>query len=243
MNAPPYLSVVIPAYNEEGRIGTALAKIRAYLATQEYPAEIIVVENGSTDRTASIVAAAAAEPGTPVRLIQLPRPGKGGAVRAGMLAARGQYRFFADADLSMPIEQLSRFLPPALGDADIAIASREAPGARRIGEPAYRHLMGRVNNLIIRLVAVNGFDDTQCGFKLFRAEAAEWLFRHQRILGWGFDIEILLLAKRRGYRIIEVPIDWYRGDQSKVRPVRDTFAMLSETFKIRLNAWLGRYPR
>ena len=243
MNAPPYLSVVIPAYNEEGRIGTALAKIRAYLATQEYSAEIIVVENGSTDRTASIVVAAAAEPGTPVRLIQLPRPGKGGAVRAGMLAARGQYRFFADADLSMPIEQLSRFLPPALGDADIAIASREAPGARRIGEPAYRHLMGRVNNLIIRLVAVNGFDDTQCGFKLFRAEAAEWLFRHQRILGWGFDIEILLLAKRRGYRIIEVPIDWYRGDQSKVRPVRDTFAMLSETFRIRLNAWLGRYPR
>ncbi len=238
-----YLSVVIPAYNEEGRIATALEKVRTYLGHQSYSAEVIVVENASTDRTAAIVEEAAGQPGVPVRLIRLPQSGKGRAVRTGMLAGRGVYRFFADADLSMPIEQLERFLPPALNGTDVAIGSREAPGARRIGEPAYRHLMGRVYNLIIRLVAVNGFDDTQCGFKMFRGEAADWLFRHQQIDGWGFDIEILLLAKRRGYRVAEVPIDWYHGDQSKVRPIHDTVTMLGETLKIRLNALRGRYPR
>ncbi|MCS6802703.1 MAG: glycosyltransferase family 2 protein [Chloroflexota bacterium] len=237
-----FLSVVIPAYNEEARIGVALEKVRAYLEHQPYSSEVIVVENGSTDRTAAIVETAAAQPGVPVRLLRLDRAGKGRAVRAGMLAAVGEYRFFADADLSMPIEQLARFLPPAIGAADLAIGSREAPGARRIGEPAYRHIMGRVYNLIIRLVAVNGFDDTQCGFKMFRGEAADWLFRHQLIDGWAFDIELLLLAKRRGYRIVEVPIDWYHGEQSKVRPVRDTVTMLGETLKIRLNVLRGRYP-
>jgi dolichyl-phosphate beta-glucosyltransferase len=238
-----YLSIVIPAYNEAGRIGVALEKVRTYLGHQEFTSEIIVAENGSNDHTAEIVEECAAGPGTPIMLLRIARPGKGRAVRAGMLAARGQYRFFADADLSMPIEQLSRFLPPELGDADVAIGSREAPGARRIGEPGYRHLMGRVNNWIIRAVAVDGFDDTQCGFKMFRGEAADWIFEHQRIDGWGFDIELLLLAKRRGYRVVEVPIDWYRGDQSKVRPVHDTISMVAETLKIRLNAALGRYPR
>jgi dolichyl-phosphate beta-glucosyltransferase len=237
-----YLSVVIPAYNEEGRIGGALEKVRAYLGYQPYSSEVIVVENGSTDRTAAIVEAAAAQPGAPVRLLRLDQPGKGRAVRVGMLAATGQYRFFADADLSMPIEQLDRFLPPAIGAADLAIGSREAPGARRIGEPAYRHIMGRVYNWIIRVVAVDGFDDTQCGFKMFRGEAADWLFRRQQIDGWAFDIELLLLAKRRGYQIVEVPIDWYHGEHSKVRPVHDTMTMLAETLKIRWNVLRGRYP-
>ena len=237
-----FLSVVIPAYNEEARIGAALEKVRTYLGHQRYTAEVIVVENASTDRTAAIVEAAASSPGVPVRLLRLAKAGKGRAVRAGMLAAQGEFRFFADADLSMPIEQLDRFLPPVLEGVDVAIGSREAPGARRIGEPAYRHLMGRVYNAIIRVIAVDGFDDTQCGFKMFRGQAAEWLFRRQLIDGWAFDIEILLLAKRQGYRVVEVPIDWYHGDQSKVRPIRDTVTMLAETVRIRLNALRGRYP-
>jgi dolichyl-phosphate beta-glucosyltransferase len=237
-----FLSVVIPAYNEEARIGAALEKVRTYLGHQRYRAEVIVVENASTDRTAAIVEAAASEPGVPVRLLRLAEAGKGRAVRAGMLAATGEYRFFADADLSMPIEQLDRFLPPVLEGVDVAIGSREAPGARRIGEPGYRHLMGRVYNWIIRMVAVDGFDDTQCGFKMFRGEVADWLFRRQQINGWAFDIELLLLAKRQGYRVVEVPIDWYHGEQSKVRPIHDTVTMLAETLRIRLNALRGRYP-
>lgn len=238
-----YLSIIIPAYNEAARILPTLIKVRAFLATQPFASEIVVADDGSQDETAEIVTRFGEGCNTNVRLLRLPHRGKGGAVRRGMLEACGKYRFLCDADLSMPIEQITKFFPPAGQEIDVAIGSREAKGARRIGEPSYRHIIGRVSNFIIQIIAVRGFQDTQCGFKLFRNEAACWLFERQQIDGFGFDIEILFLAKRHGYRIHEIPIDWYYSDHSKVRPVHDTLATFRETMTVRLNAWRGRYAR
>ena len=139
---------------------------------------------------------------------------------ARMLAAQGEYRFICDADLAMPIEEIAKFLPPTQpgGSFDIAIASRELPGAVRYGEPVYRHIMGRVFNWLVRLLAVPGIQDTQCGFKMFTKEAAQTLFPLQRIDGWGFDVEVLYIARRRGMRLTEAPINWYYQRDSRVRP-------------------------
>jgi dolichyl-phosphate beta-glucosyltransferase len=141
----------------------------------------------------------------------------------------------------MPIEEVTKFLPPALHEYDVAIASREIEGAHRHNEPSYRHLMGRVFNLIVRLLAVHGIQDTQAGFKCFRRDAAHELFPLQTISGWGFDVEILFLAQQRGMKIVEVPINWYYADRSQVRPIQDTYNMFREVLKVRLNAWQGRY--
>ena len=241
MSAPrPFLSIVIPAYNEEGRILPSLERITHYLAKQDYSAEVLVSDDGSRDATAAVVAEfAQAHP--IVRLIRNPHRGKGAAVRAGMLEARGEYRFLCDADLSMPIEELARFLPPDLDEVDVAIGSREASGAKRYDEPFHRHLMGRVFNAVVRLVAVGGFSDTQCGFKCFRGEAAEWLFRRQRIEGFGFDVEILYLAQRHGYAIAEIPIDWFHVPSSRVSPFRDSLRMFLEALSVRWNDRRGLY--
>ncbi len=183
----PFLSVVIPARNEETRLPNTLEKALAFLKNQEYSFEILVVENGSSDRTFEVaVEFGRAHPS--LRVIREEQPGKGRAVCRGMLEAEGQYRFMCDADLSMSIEQLNRFLPPALENADIAIASREAPGAVRCDEPLYRHLGGRLINFTIRLLILPGLNDTQCGFKCFTAAAAEQVFTRQTIPGWSFDI-------------------------------------------------------
>lgn len=235
-----FLSIVIPAYNEEDRILPSLKQIAEYLATREYQAEVLVVDDGSRDATATVVEAFAADHPL-VRLIRNPHRGKGAAVRAGMLAARGAHRFLCDADLSMPIDQVSRFLPPVLEGVDVAIGSREAAGAKRFDEPLHRHLMGRIFNAVVRLVAVSGFEDTQAGFKCFRAEAADWLFSRQRIDGFGFDVEIVYLAVKRGYRVVEVPIDWYHVPSSRVDPLRDSVRMFLEAFSVRLNDWRGAY--
>jgi glycosyltransferase involved in cell wall biosynthesis len=237
------LSIIIPALNEEDRLPESLTKVVGFLEDQAYPAEVLVVDNGSTDRTAAIGQEFAARHSN-LRLLQDPHRGKGLAVRRGLLAAQGEYRFICDADLSMPIEEVSRFLPPALEGYDIAIASRETPGAVRYGEPAYRHWIGRVFNQAVKLLAVPGFEDTQCGFKCFRAQAGEDLFRVQRLDGWTFDVEVLFIALRRGYRVVEVPIPWYYNPGSRIRPVRDAFGMLADLFRIRANWRRGLYaPR
>ncbi len=238
--APIFLSIIIPAYNEERRLPGTLQTVSDYLARQAYTAEIIVVENGSTDRTADVVREFARQH-TSIRLIVSKRRGKGLAVKMGMLAARGAYRFLCDADLSMPIEELARFLPPALDGFGVAVGSREAAGARRYREPAYRHLMGRVFNWIVKLVAVPGLEDTQAGFKCFIAQVAEDLFRLQTLEGFSFDVEILFLAGRRGYRVVEVPIDWYFMTDTRVRPVRDTFCMVRDVLLVRWNDLRGVY--
>jgi glycosyltransferase involved in cell wall biosynthesis len=236
----PLLSIIIPAHNEETRLPASLEKVLAFLRSQPYEAEIIIVENGSHDRTPAI-ARDAAEHHAEVRWIQEAQAGKGLAVRSGMLAAKGEYRFICDADLSMPIDEAVHFLPPHAEKYDVAIASREVPGAIRYNEPAYRHWIGRVFNWLVRVITLPGLQDTQCGFKCFRAEVAEDLFPHQTIHGWTFDVEILFLAMRRGYHVIEIPIPWYYNPGSRVRILKDSFVMLSDLFRIRLNAVRGLY--
>ncbi|MFH1559796.1 MAG: dolichyl-phosphate beta-glucosyltransferase [Chloroflexota bacterium] len=238
--AQPFLSIVIPAYNEEERIAQTLDTVVRYVQGQGYSWEVVVADDGSQDRTASLVEAAARE-NSGIRLVRLSHGGKGWAVKGGMIEARGQYRFLADADLSMPIEHLERFLPPCLTDFDIAIGSREAPGAQRFHEPIGRHLMGRAFNGMVRLLAVRGFSDTQCGFKCFEAQAAEALFPLQRGHGFGFDVEILFLAQRLDMRIKEVPVDWYYHEGSKVKPLRDSFLMLKDLLSVRWSSIRGRY--
>ena len=233
----PFLSLIIPAYNEEERLPRTLNNIQAFLKEQSYDAEVLVVENGSHDRTAQVAAEFAPE----VRLLQEDARGKGLAVRRGMLEASGDFRFICDADLSMPIEEVNRFLPPRLDGYDIAIASREIEGAVRYNEPAYRHWVGRVFNMLVRTLAVPGFQDTQCGFKCFTAEAAMELFPLQRIDGWTFDVELLFVALRLGYRVKEVPVHWYYFPGSRVRMVRDSWTMLMDLFRIRSNWRRGLY--
>jgi len=237
----PFLSIVIPAHNEASRLPASMEKILAFLAQQPYDAEVVIVENGSTDNTLALAQQfAEAHPDT-VRVLHETRRGKGLAVQRGMLAARGDYRFLCDADLSMPIEEISRFLPPALEDFDIAIASRELPDSRRVNEPAYRHLVGRAFNLMVQAMALPGFQDTQCGFKCFRADVAEDVFRYQTLEGMSFDVEVLFIARRRGYRIVEVPITWYFDPDSRVRLVHDSLRMGIDLLTIRWNALRGRY--
>ncbi len=239
----PFLSIVVPAYNEERRLPHSLEQIHAFLQTQPYQAEVLIVENGSTDGTWQVIQAFVARYPGQMRGLRSPRKGKGLAVRLGMLAARGRYRFLADADLSMPITELPRFLPPRLPAFDIAIATREGPGAVRYGEPWHRHVMGRAFNLLVRALALPGLHDSQCGFKMFRGPVAEDVFRHVRLEGMAFDVEVLFIARRRGYRIVEVPIPWYFDPDSRVHPIRDTLHMLRDLVRIRWNARQGVYDR
>ncbi|MEW5940242.1 MAG: dolichyl-phosphate beta-glucosyltransferase [Chloroflexota bacterium] len=236
----PFLSIVIPAHNEETRLPQTLEQALAFLKSQPYESEIVVVENGSRDRTYEVAESFRRDhPG--LRVIREEQSGKGRAVRRGMLEAAGQYRFMCDADLSMSIEQIVHFLPPALAGADIAIASREARGAVRDDEPLYRHLGGRLINLTIRLLILPGLNDTQCGFKCFTAEAAQKIFPRQTLPGWSFDIEVLYLARRLGLRVREVPIHWRFDANTKLSAVQDALRMVRDIFIIHRNALRGRY--
>ena len=236
----PFLSIVIPAYNEEVRLLNSLEKIASFLSKQTYPAEVLIVENGSSDRTYAI-AQEFTEKNPLFHALHIEERGKGIAVKTGMLAARGDYRFICDTDLSMPIEEVNSFLPPVLQNIDIAIASRESPGAVRIGEPAYRHFIGRVFNGFVKLMALPGLQDTQCGFKCFSAKATEHLFALQTIHGWTFDVEILFLARKFGYVIHEVPIHWYFDPHSKVKFLRDSLHMAGDLIRIRWKAIRKEY--
>lgn len=236
----PFLSIIIPAYNEETRLPGTLENINSFIRRQSYLVEVLVVENGSQDATLQI-AEDFARSHSNFRALHVAERGKGLAVQRGMLEAAGEYRFMCDADLSMPVEQIARFLPPALGSYDIAIASREAPGAVRYHEPFYRHFGGRLINLMIRVLALPGLQDTQCGFKSFHASTAETLFRRMTLTGWAFDIEVLYIARQLGIGIIEVPIDWYFNPESKLNLFRDAFKMMADLLTIRRNARLGRY--
>lgn len=238
----PYLSIIIPAYNEERRLPITLEKTRQFLEKQSYSAEVLVIENGSQDRTFQI-AEEFGKQHPQFRPIREEQRGKGRAVRRGMLEACGQYRFMCDADLSMPIEEINRFLPPLQEDFHLAIGSREAPGAVRYNEPYYRHLGGRLINLTIRLLALPGMQDTQCGFKCFRAAVAEDLFSGLTLSGLSFDVELLYIAKKRGYRIAEIPIPWYFMAESKVNLIQDTLKLVRDILAVRRNDRSGLYRR
>lgn len=229
-----FLSIIIPAHNEENRLSDTLTQLVNFTNAQSYTSEIVIVENASVDRTLDIARDFATDhPG--IHVLHDDRPGKGLAVKTGMLAARGEYRFICDADLSMPVQEISRFLPPSLEGVDIAIASREAPGAVRYNEPAMRHFVGRVFNTLVRLIIVRGLQDTQCGFKCFTQKAAETLFPLQTVTGWTFDVEILAIAQRMGLKIVEVPIPWYHFGSSKVRVLKDSVKMALDLIRIRVS--------
>jgi glycosyltransferase involved in cell wall biosynthesis len=240
--ADPYLSIIIPVYNEEKRLPTALRQVSDFIDQQTFNCEVVVVENGSRDRTLEIAEEfAVSHPA--FQVLSESKPGKGNAIRRGMLHARGAYRFFCDVDFSMPVSEIPRFFPPAIQDVDITIASREAPGAVRFDEPQYRHLTGRVFNTLVRLLVLPGLHDTQCGFKCFRAEVAKELFKLQTLDGWSFDSEVLFIARRKGYSILEIPIPWYYNPDSRVRLIKDSYQMAVDMLRIRLNAMRGLYDR
>jgi dolichyl-phosphate beta-glucosyltransferase len=240
MTAATALSIVIPAYNEEARIGSTIRTLQADLPRDIGRFEIRVVDDGSLDGTVRVVQALAAEDPRVV-LQHEPHRGKGGAVRAGLLAATGALRFMCDADLSMPIQELPRFLAVVPSRCDIAIGTREGEGARRVGEPGHRHTMGRVFNWLVRSSGLAGGQDTQCGFKMFTADAVHAIFPWTRIEGWAMDIEVLYIAMLRGLRVEEIPIEWHYRDRSQVSPVADSLRMARDVAKIRLNALRGLY--
>jgi len=236
---PPFLSIVIPARNEETRLPRALGQVFAFLEKQTYSYEVLVVENGSQDRTLAIAREFTQTfPG--LRILHEDLPGKGRAIRHGVLAANGNYRLIADADFSMPVDQINRFLPPAC-NSDIAIASRESADARRYGEPGFRHLTGRVYNFWIRALVLPGLQDTQCGFKCFRAEVAKDIFPRQTLTGWSFDVELLAIARRHAYSIIEIGIPWYYNPGSKINILHDSSRMFLDLLQIRRNLRRGVY--
>ena len=238
----PFLSLIIPAHNEEKRLPGTLQKVADYLTKQNYSAEVVVVENGSSDQTLQI--ARSFEKQMPfMRVLHEDQGGKGRAVKRGMLDSCGEYRLFCDVDFSMPIDQINRFFPPLLANTEIAIASREAPGAVRYNEPQLRHLAGRIFNTLVRWTALPGLQDTQCGFKCFHSSAAEKIFRRQTMMGWSFDVEVLFIAQRWGYKIVEIPIPWYFDGQSRVHMFQDSLKMVKDILGIRQNAWRGRYDR
>jgi glycosyltransferase involved in cell wall biosynthesis len=239
------LSVIVPAYNEELRLLPTLERLHAYLSAQPLHYEILVVDDGSKDRTCDVVETAMTTIPNLVLVRQFPNRGKGAAVRRGMLAARGQIRVMCDADCSMPPEQLPRLLAPIIGcKAEIAIGSRYAEGAKSdVKQPYYRILWSRLCNKVIQRSLVPGVRDTQCGFKAFTAEAARDLFTLATIDGWAFDLEILALARRRGFAIEEVGVEWKDDNRSRVNPLKDMWKVIREALTIRRNIKRGIYNK
>jgi dolichyl-phosphate beta-glucosyltransferase len=238
----PLLSLVIPAYNEEERLPGTLGRVADFAAQQSYGIEVLVVDNASTDGTRDIVRDFVSRYAF-MHYLYEGRQGKGAAVRKGMLAGSGDYLLICDADLAVPIEDANKLLSFFHGGCDIAIGSREVKGAKRYGEPAYRHVRGRVFNLIVQLMLLPGVRDSQCGFKCFTRAAASDLFAAGVIEGWAFDAEILYISRLRGYRVMEVPVTWHYGKKSKVNPLLDPCHMFREVLTVRGNSRRGIYDR
>lgn len=234
-----YFSLVIPAYNEEGRIGDTLRHVQEYLSGQSYDWEVIVVSDGSSDRTVEVV-----RTGYPWALLETyaRNRGKGYAVRTGMQAASGQYRVFYDADASTPIEEVEKLWPRFEGGADIVIGSRAMPESDVQAHQAwYRENMGRTFNVILRALRLTRFRDTQCGFKGFSAAACEVVFPRQTVYGFGFDVELLYIAAKHGLRVEQVPIRWRNSRRTTVNPITDSARMVAEAVSVRLKDLKGRY--
>jgi dolichyl-phosphate beta-glucosyltransferase len=244
MRTRPEVSVIFPAYNEEARLEPTVASAAAYFARTGCAAELIVVDDGSRDGTGALVRRLADHVDA-LRLIRLPaNRGKGYAVRAGVVNARGGRILFADADGATPIEELERLDAALDGGADVAIGSRAVAAAGvEVKARLHRRLMGRTFHLLVSALTVRGFSDTQCGFKLFRADVAQDLFSRMRMDGFSFDVEVLLMAQRRGYRVAEVPVNWAHVPGSRVNLVADSLKMAADLFVIRGHALRGRYDQ
>jgi dolichyl-phosphate beta-glucosyltransferase len=236
------MSLVIPAYNEQARLPFTLQEIERFVQRNGLDCEVIVVDNGSSDATSAVVQQAM---GTfpRLRLLRTDGRGKGLAVKTGVLAASGDVVIFGDADLSWGVDELPRFAGMVASGSPVVIGSREGSGARRLGEPIYRHLMGRVFNRVVQALAVPGVEDTQCGFKAFRGDAARAVFERCSIRGFGFDVEVLFIARWLGYPVREAPLRWEHKENSRVGPVQDSLRMLADVLRVRLNAARGAYGR
>lgn len=236
------LSVVIPAFNEEKRLPATLQQISGWVRQFSPDYEIIVVDDGSVDGTADVVMSLCKiDPG--IRLIRYEKNrGKGFAVRTGVFAAKGDFILFSDADLSTPIRELEKLFPALVNGADVAIGSRAVKeSVITKWQPPYRVLMGKTFNKIVQILATPGIHDTQCGFKLFSRDAAMELFRDCKIEGFGFDVEVLFLARKRGMEIREIGVEWINSPESKVHPLVDSIRMLKELLMIRQYALRGNY--
>lgn len=233
---------MLPAYNESERIASTIEKVLAHANQHDWSAEIIVVNDGSKDDTAQIVRKYASNDPM-LRLIENPgNRGKGFSVKNGMLHANGEILLFSDADLSSPIAEADKLFAAIRQGADVAIGSRWLKTELQIQrQPFYRQIFGRVFNLALRVVLGLKFKDTQCGFKAFRRSAAMQLFPSQQIERWGFDPELLYLAKRYGIQVAEVPVAWSHREGTRINPLRDGIRMLGEMFVIRWNALTGKY--
>ncbi len=243
MSYPSY-SIVIPAYNEAGRIPATLQSVVGCIRQHGWSAEVVVVDDGSTDATVEVVRAFAAD-APEVRLLQNPgNRGKGYSVRSGILQALGEVVMFTDADLSAPMEEAERLFAAIAAGADIAIGSRWLEKDRQTHrQPFYRQFFGRCFNGVTRLVMGLKFADTQCGFKAFTRAAAQTVFQLQTIERWGFDPEILFIALKRGYRVVEVPVSWAHDERTRMSYLKDGLKMLEEIAIVRWNALTGRYGK
>jgi dolichyl-phosphate beta-glucosyltransferase len=249
--ADPSLSLIVPAYNEAARIDITIREAVAWLGGQPFATELIVVDDGSDDATADLADRALSELGRG-RVLRIAHGGKAAAVRAGMLAATCDQIAFTDADLATPLSYLTELRAALAAGCDVAIGSREGAGARRLGEPTYRHLMGRVFNGLVRLLLIPDVHDTQCGFKLFRTDVARELLLRSRLYRdagrtvtgprvTAFDVELLTIARLNGYRICPVPVIWSYGEGSKVRPARDTWHNVRDVLNVWVAAKRGHY--
>lgn len=238
----PYLSVIVPAYNEEKRLPETIQLIETFLSQQDYTWELIIMDDGSSDETCSVARKAFQSPHS--RLEKNPRNmGKGATIRNGMLNhAQGQFRLFTDADNSTPIEEVAKLLPSLEDNShQIAIGSRALPESKlEVRQPIHRELMGRTFNLMVQLIVLPGIKDTQCGFKLFTAKAADFVFSRQTRDGFSFDVEVLYLGKLAGYTIAEIPIRWIDSPASRVSPIRDSLAMFLDLLRVRLTTSLSQ---
>lgn len=230
-----YLSIIIPAFNEELRLKNTLQKIYNYLKNKEFGYEIIVVDDGSVDSTSKTASLSLLGQTNKLKILKNNvNKGKGYSVKRGIMEAQGEYILFSDADLSTPIEELDKLLASIQPDADIAIGSRGAKGAQiKVHQPFYREYMGKFFNQLVKIFAVKGIKDTQCGFKLFKSKAAKSIAQKLKIDGFAFDVEMLYLAQKNGLRIKEIPVVWINSPTSKVNPLSDSLKMLFELMNIR----------
>jgi dolichyl-phosphate beta-glucosyltransferase len=239
----PRHSIVIPAYNESERLGPTLGRVLAFVRRQGQKAEIVVVNDGSTDQTADVVRDYAQQSGGIIRLLENPENrGKGYSVRNGVLHSAGDIVLFTDADLSAPIEEAVKLVEALDHGADVAIGSRWARRELQTQRQSLaRQVLGRVFNGLLRILLSLEFKDTQCGFKAFRREAARAVFPLQRIEGWGFDPEILFLAKKSGFKVAEVPVVWGHDTRTRIKPFEDGWRMVADMLRIRWYWLTGKY--
>lgn len=246
----PYLSIVIPVYNEEDRIGASLDALARWISSQSFPIELIVVDDGSDDATVTRAKVHATRHSS-IRVIEVAHRGKANAVLEGLGTARGEIAGFMDVDLATPLDTWAECERAFADGADVVIASREGEGSTRIGEPAYRHAMGRVFNALVRLLLLPGIHDTQCGFKFFSRSAIDGILPRCRLYTGSdvvsrprvtaFDVELLYIARRLGCEIAVIPVSWTYGQHTKVNPLTDTLQNARDVLKVRWHGWRGHY--